>query len=149
MASVDVQFDMTEVNAILKKMGSRPRQIPMSLLGEGLVEAIDDLIESEGDGQWDPLSATTLKLHPRRQGGKLLQDTGLLSNIQQMRTGADFVEVGSPAPYAFFHVSGAQQDNIYLTFAPHELPKRDFLAIDIQKVLEETGELVIQETINR
>jgi hypothetical protein len=67
-----------------------------------------------------------------------------LANLQATE-GPDWVKVKSPAKYAGFHVTGAFQRNIYKILAPHVLPKRNFLDIDLPRVLEESAQAIADE----
>lgn len=144
MPFADVHFDVTELERELRKLGQDVENIPLSIITEGLITAIDDEIQSEGQGQWPALSDVTLALHPKRIGGRLLQDLGELANLQATE-GPDWVEVASPAPYASFHVTGTEQMNIFQTYAPHKMPARNFLDIDIERVLNEAAEAILLE----
>ncbi len=135
MSTVDVTLDVVDLERVVDSVGWRVKDIPMSLLGEGMITAIDELIQSEGDGKWTPFAASTLLRHPRRAGGLLLQNTGLLANLQ-METGPDWVEVESPAPYSYWHTVGTKRT---------KMPARDFLAVDMGAVLEELADLVADE----
>jgi phage gpG-like protein len=149
MANVAVVVETHEIVQELKRLGRKMENVPMALIAEGLITAIDDEIESKGRGRWQArgggdFSPVTLKLHPGRRGGRPLLDTGELANMQATE-GPDWVKVKSPAPYAGFHVTGASQKNIFNVLAPHELPKRDFLDIDLPRVLGEAAEAVAIE----
>ena len=135
-----VEFKVEKLQARIKAMGARSKNLPMDLLGQIMADAIDDVIDSEGkagtQGKWDPFvweRETGRRPDPRRVGGKLLQDIGLLANIQ-VDAGQNEVLVGSPAPYAHFH----------LVEGPNR-PVRDFLAIDFDAVLEEISDVVTRE----
>lgn len=150
MSEVNVYVDVSQFAKMLLKYPDRAESLPMDLIAEGLMFEIAEMFETSGasgvKGQWPGLSPTTVKLHPKRQlQDRPLLDTGHLANIQVIEEGANFVEVGSPAPYAGYHVTGAWQRNIFRQHAPHELPERDFLAIDLEKVLEDAAEIVAQE----
>ena len=144
MAAVSVLFDTQEITRELKRLGAKIQNVPMSIISEALIAAIDDEIQSEGRGRWPVFSPVTLKLHPRREGGRLLQDTGLLANMQSTE-GSNWVKVKSPARYSGFHVTGTTQRNIYRILAPHTMPKRDFLDIDLPRVLGEAVESILTE----
>jgi len=135
---VRVEVTTEKFEEVLRAYSERLNGVPFDFIVEGLVTAIDDLIQNEGNGEWPPLLPSTLKRHPRRRGGQLLQDTGLLAQIQESPggRGKDWVEVQSPAPYSIFHVSEAPRKII---------PLRDFLAIDIDAVLENLGEELLAE----
>jgi phage gpG-like protein len=132
---VNVEFDMQDLIDKLDYYKVKAESFPMSLISEGLVEAIDDEIQSEGQGTWDPFATSTLIRHPRRVGGTLLQDTGLLANIQADE-GTDWAEAYSPAPYAKWHVGGTSK-----------MPKRNFLDINLDDVLEQMAEVLVHEVV--
>lgn len=141
---VDVHFDMHELEEVIRRLGEDIEQTALPIIGETLVTAIDELIQSEGatgtQGKWEPFSPATFDLHPRRRGGKLLQDTGLLANIQT-KIGPDWVEVESPAPYAKYHHTGTRK-NARQNMRP--TPQRDFLAIDLDAALEDAAEQIAE-----
>lgn len=127
--SVKVKFETKRLQAMIRAYGERAQNPPMRLVGEIIAAEVDDVIQSEGEagtkGKWEGFSQKTLELHPRRVGGMLLQDTGLLANLQT-RSNAVEAEVASPAPYATFHVTGTKN-----------MPARNFLAIDFDRVMEQ------------
>ena len=131
-------FVTTHLEETLKAYVRRLDGVPMEVLAEGLITAIDDEIQSEGQGEWPDFAESTLRRHPKRKGGQLLQDTGQLANIQQMpgSPGPDFVEVGSPAPYAIYHTSPKPRKQI---------PLRDFLDIDMPAVLDGIADDILRE----
>ena len=132
-----VDVDVSDVTRALRVFARRADNLNMPFIAEVLSTAVDDLIQSEGaegtQGPWKPFAQSTLERHPRRRGGKLLQDKGVLANFQA-RTGPDFAEVYSPAPYAEWHVTGTRH-----------MPKRNPLAIDLTKVTDEIAEDVLEE----
>jgi len=148
MGLVNVSVDTSELGRCIEQYSDRIKAVPMAIIGEGLVTAIDDLIQSEGEGRWPGFSPVTLRLHPERRGGKLLQDTGQLANVQITEETPNSVTVASPAGYAGFHVTGTYQDNIYNAYAPHEMPARNFLGINIGNVLDEAAESITDEIVN-
>jgi hypothetical protein len=131
-------FVTTHLEETLKAYVRRLDGIPIEVLADGLITAIDDEIQSEGQGEWPDFADSTLKRHPERKGGQLLQDTGQLANIQHMpgSPGPDFVEVGSPAPYAIYHTSPKPRKQI---------PLRDFLDIDMPAVLDGIADDILRE----
>lgn len=145
---VDVHFDMHELEQVIHRLRENVEETALPIVGETLVTAIDELIQSEGatgtQGKWEPFSPTTFKLHPRRRGGKLLQDTGLLANMQT-RIGPDWVEVESPAPYAKYHHTGTRK-NARPNMGP--LPQRDYLAVDLDAVLEDAADQIAEVIAN-
>lgn len=130
-----VNVDLSDLNVVIGGIERRVDTFPMSLISEGLANAIDEHIQSEGEGEWDPLSPTTLALRPRRIGGMLLQDRGLLGNIQTTE-GPDWAEAASPAPYAGFHITGTKH-----------MVARDWTDIDLEMVLEQFAEEVLEYAV--
>ena len=132
---VIVDVDLSDIQTIFHGIERRVRTFPMSILAEGLSNAIEEEIESEGQGSWERLSPNTLKRRPRRVGGKLLQDRGLLANIQSAE-GPDWAEAASPAPYAGFHVTGTKW-----------MPPRDWTDVNMDSVLEQFVEEVLEYAV--
>jgi phage gpG-like protein len=126
---------MSDVIRELNDMGHDIETFPMELLAEGLIGAVDDLINSEGNHEWEPLSPNTLKRRPRRRGGQLLLDRGLLANIQPAH-GPDWAEAASPAPYAGWHITGTKY-----------LPARDWTAIDLDAVMEGFLDQIMEDAV--
>ena len=125
MAGVDVQIDASQLVQQLEEFITDVKGFPMEIIGETFIAAIDDFLASEGEGGWDDFSEATLRRNPKRAGGKLLQDTGLLAQIQS-ETGSDYWQGESPAPYAKWHVNGTKN-----------MPQRDFLDINTEETLDE------------
>ena len=150
MALVEVTVDTAQLERLVKKYGDSARQISPSIIGTGLLRAIDDEFQSEGGGNWQGFSSVTTRIH-NRGGGRLLQDTGQLANIQVMQEGPNFVQVGSPAPYAGVHITGTTQTNVFNRYNTDRMPlaKRDFLAIDLGHVLEEAADAIAAEIVTR
>jgi hypothetical protein len=111
----------------------------MRVAALALQTAMDDVIDSEGaeseSGQWQPFNPNTFKRHPNRIGGKLLQSTGVLANIQT-RVRPREAEAYSPAPYAGYHVSGTKY-----------MPKRDFTDVKWGLLLEVIGDSIATEIV--
>lgn len=143
---MEIYVDASNLSKALDHIERDVERIDLDHLGEIVVTAIDDLIQSQGAGKWKAFSPATLQLHPERRGGKLLQDTGLLANIQTSR-GPGFVKLTSPAPYAGFHITGTTQKNIYRAYAPHTMPERDFMDIDYDKAFDELADMVLREAL--
>lgn len=139
MAQLDVRIDTHELHRQLQGLVLGASSVQMSDVAEELKIAIDDVIQAEGEiagnSRWDPLEPSTLRRHPRRRGRPLLQNTGVLANIQT-RHGPEWAEAYSPAPYAGFHVSGTRH-----------MVSRDFLAIDFEATFSAIADIVLQEII--
>lgn len=136
--AVKVEFITDQFQGVLLAYNARKRAIPLNIIAQGLITAIDDRLQSEGNGQWLPLKSSTLERHPNRQGGSLLQDDGILAQIQQSpgSPNPNWVEVMSPATYAVYHTSDKPRKVI---------PLRDFLAIDMPRVLDQIGTMLLAE----
>ncbi len=149
MSNVDIHVDTRELGSAIRNIANRVPQVALPIIGETLSTAIDALIRSTGqtgtDGPWEPFSPVTFKIHPRREGGHLLQNTGELANMQ-IEEGSDWVEVGSPAPYAGYHVTGTTK-NALPGMGP--MPARNFLAVDLDRVLEEAADQIVEEVARR
>lgn len=149
MSSVNVHFDMRELESAIGSIYEQVQDVALPIIGETVSAAVDELIQSEGatgtQGPWKPFSPNTFKpdIHPRRRGGKLLQDTGLLADIQT-EIGYEVVDVLSPAPYGVYQKEGVNP-NPWPGFDP--IPSRDYLAIDLEKVLEEAAESILEEAL--
>lgn len=145
---VNVKFDMGQLEALLGRYARNAKQVKnfLDIAGSDVATAIDDLIQSEGDGQWDPLSVVTEKLHPRRVGGKLLQGpTGQLANMQ-IEPGGNYVDIISPAPYGIYHHTGTEKVRGWV-HSDKGMPARDFLAIDLGATLDKSGEAILAEIV--
>ncbi len=144
MAAVDVHCDLSELARAVEDIASHAQEVALPIVGETISSAIDALIRSTGrtgtDGPWEPFSPVTFKIHPRREGGHLLQNTGELANMQT-EVGPDWVEVGSPAPYAQYQREGVDP-NPLPNLGP--IPARDFLAIDLERALDEAAESILE-----
>lgn len=129
-------FVTTELEGVLTGYVRRSRNLSMDSIAEGMITAVDDLIQNEGNGTWADLKPSTLKRHPRRIGGSLLQDSGELAEIQQSpdSPGPDWVQIESPAPYGWYHVEGTKH-----------MDARNYLAIDLGRVLEQAAEEIAVE----
>jgi phage gpG-like protein len=138
---------MRQLEALISKFEGNARAVPMAVIGETFATAMDDLIQSEGDGNWDPFSPVTLRVHPRRRGGKLLQDTGLLANFQ-IGTGPNWIDILSPAPYARYQQEGTRRTR-GMVYSDDGIPARDFTDIDMDAALAESADLVLQELVMR
>jgi hypothetical protein len=135
METVKVNVDVSEITDWLMQYDEAIASIPMPVIGELLAGAVEDTIQSEGFGGWEPLSPNTLKLRPRRIGGQLLQDRGLLADIQT-RDGYNWAEAWSPAPYAGFHITGTEH-----------MDARDWTDINWAELLNSVEEFVMDRVV--
>jgi len=127
-----------DVERVLREFEVRARGVPKGVLAEGLITAVDDLIQAEGrpPHSWPELLPSTEARNPKRIGGKILQDSGLLAAFQESSgsPGPDWVQVESPAPYAGFHVTGTRH-----------MERRDPTDIDLESVVEGMTAMVAAE----
>lgn len=139
---VDVEVDVKEVEKILKRYTIRTSNLDMSIAALALETAISDVIDSEGrlsnrGRKWNKLKQSTLERRPRRIGGMLLQDTGLLKAIEsRVEDWAAFAF--SPAPYAKFHVTGAKRT---------KMVKRDYTDVRWGPLLEDVADSLLMEVV--
>lgn len=133
-----IELDVSDLIEDLQGYEDRLKNLPLDLYGMMMISKVDEMFQSEGasgtDGPWEPLSPSTIKRHPRRAGGMLLQDTGAMaaSNFTSER-GFDLT---------LYNTSG--QSRWHLGGTEH-MPKRDFFAINFAELLDEMGENAIQE----
>ena len=130
-----VTVDTSDLGRIFSELNARAQSIPMAMVAAPFVTAIDDEIQSQGKGKWPPFADATLRMHPRRKGGKLLQDTGQLAQMQVDEQDAiQTAFVFSPADYAWKHANGYKR-----------IPKRDYLDIDMDGTAEIACMAIVQE----
>lgn len=135
---VQVRVDPTALIVRLERMGGNAKTLNMDHFAALMVGAIDDTFQSEGakgtDGPWEPFAEETLRRHPRRIGGLLLQDTGATANVQVREAGELKVVIASPTDYSQWHIVGTAN-----------MPRRDFFALHFDDLLEELGNLALME----
>lgn len=135
---VDIQLNIDELIARLRRMEANSMTLPMESFAALVLGEVDDMFKTQGasgaDGTWAPFSPETLKRHPRRVGGMLLQDTGATANIQVGSFDEQSFVVRSPTAYARFHITGTRH-----------MPKRNFFALNFPELLDQMSELVMQE----
>lgn len=113
MAIFEVTFDVSELDEQLQDMSDdvmAKRSAVMSVVAEMLVSAVSDRYDTEGDGEWEPHSASYAKKLARLgMSGKLLQ-TGMggqrLSASTEPRSGPDYAEASTSVPYVVYHLDG-------------------------------------------
>lgn len=141
---VTVTVDTRKLQKVLADFGARADAVNVEgIVAEHVLTAMDDLVDSDGNGQWDPFSEVTLRVHPRRVGGELLRDTGQLVAFQ-IRTLPGMAEVASPAPYGEDHQLGTKKTR-GLVYSDEGIPKRDFTAIDLKATLDEACATIVSE----
>lgn len=99
-----VTLDLSPIEHILAdfvRRGGDVQQVFPAAAGI-LVNAIEDEFETEGHGSWKASLRAIL------QGGKTLQDTGVLAGSITAEHGADWIEAGTNVPYGKYHVTGTQ-----------------------------------------
>jgi hypothetical protein len=138
MDDSDVEIDATDMLEELSGYEDVLKNLPMEVYGMLLVSKVDEMFQSQGaagtDGAWDPLMASTLKRHPRRRGGMILQDTGATA------AGVYAEQVGHT-----MQLMASTHQSRYLLGGTENMVKRDFFALNFAAVLEELGEMVVQE----
>lgn len=131
----DVEIDVSELNIVLDGIRLRSVNVDRGVLGQILLTAIDDVIQTQGAagaaGAWEPFSPNTHRKRGDMSEAKLLQDTGLLANMQ-LTEGSDYMEAHSPAEYATFHVNGTER-----------LSVRDPFDVDQDKMLAEVEDIIM------
>jgi phage gpG-like protein len=133
---VTVNVDMRKLQKVLRDFDQRTDAVNIEgIVAETVLTAMDDLMESDGNGQWPPFSEVTLRVHPKRVGGQLLRDTGQLAAFQPS-SGPGWAQVRSPAPYAEYHQKGTTKTR-GLVYSDENIPKRDFTAINMKATLDE------------
>jgi phage gpG-like protein len=133
---VTVNVDMRKLQKVLRDFDQRTDAVNIEgIVAETVLTAMDDLMESDGNGQWPPFSEVTLRVHPKRVGGQLLRDTGQLAAFQPS-SGPGWAQVRSPAPYAEYHQKGTTKTR-GLVYSDEGIPKRDFTAINMKATLDE------------
>jgi phage gpG-like protein len=141
---VSVNVDTRKLQKVLADFGARADAVNIEgIVGEAVLTAMDDLVDSNGNGQWAPFSEVTLRVHPRRVGGELLRDTGRLVAFQVLTLPGQ-ATVRSPAPYAEYHQLGTKKTR-GLVYSDDGIPKRDFTAIDLKATLDEACATIVSE----
>lgn len=119
--------DMTEYARVLSDINTAaesPGEDVLELVGEDIVEGIQEEFETAGHGKWEPLAESTMK---SRRGtiAQILVDTGAMrGSIDEsaIEVSDTSVTVASNVEYQVFHVSDEARTKI---------PLRDFY--DIQE----------------
>lgn len=140
MATIDITMNYQVVQKTLDELVSRVQDPgpAMSEIADVLADATERAFRDEADPEtgalWDPLSAVTLALRPKRVGGMLLQDSGLLAASITTDSGKDFAAIGTNRVYAPTHQFGARQGEFGTTSRGGpipwgDIPARPFLGI--------------------
>jgi phage gpG-like protein len=139
---VTVNLDTRKLQKVLRDFDQRAEAVNIEgIVAETVLTAMDDLMESNGNGQWPPFSEVTLRVHPKRVGGQLLRDTRQLAAFQPS-SGPGWAEVKSPAPYAEYHQKGTKKTR-GLVYSDEGIPKRDFTAINMKATLDEACNSIV------
>jgi len=138
MAGVEVKFETVKLSRILHRYKARNKNLPMDLVGQLIVNDVEEAFETQGgsttDGGWDPLADSTIMRTPARAGGRILQRSGAMAAIQVTKVSGFRVTVASPVEYSKFHLEGTKH-----------MPKRDFFALNFPNLLDSIGDLLLQE----
>lgn len=112
---ITIEANPAPILAALQKLSKNYSNMApvMDVIGQALVNSAEDRFK-EGKGPdnqvWKPLSEVTLSRRRKEgKGAKPLRDTGVLMNSLTRNFGRDWVEVGSPEPYAAFQHYGARK----------------------------------------
>lgn len=133
-----VEVDVRDLLRSLDDYEARVKNLPMDVYAMLLVSKVDEMFQTEGasgtDGPWQPLSASTLRRHPRRRGGQLLQDSGATAASVGAEEQGHVISLYAGTAQTRFHIQGTEF-----------MPRRDFFALNFPLVLEELASLVAQE----
>ena len=140
--SVGVVFDLNAeelfgVIADYKERGGNLRDVAESARAI-MKTAVDDLFDTEGNGQWKRSKRA------EEEGGKTLQDTDLLAQTIDTEAGDDWVLVGSNVPHGKFHLP-PEKSGHEVTMGI--MPVRDWLAIDEDEVMDDIADLMLDHLI--
>mgnify|MGYP001617393062 FL=1 len=134
-----VLVDMTEPLRVLDGIRMRAENLDRDVVGQILLTAVDDVIQSEGalgnQGPWAPFSPNTRRRRGSMATAKLLQDTGHLAAMS-VRHGVDYTDIVSPADYTIFHVLGSRDG---------KLPRRDPFDFKQGPVLDEIADTALED----
>ena len=139
-AGVDVTADLSELQKFLTKWRKRAADLTpvMAVVAEHLVAAVNDELESAGNGRWAPLAESTLKKRRKEgRGAQVLKDTGRLAASIRADAGPDFAEASTDVGYAVYHASEAPRALIPLR-NPFDLP---------DEVLDEATDILVAELL--
>jgi phage gpG-like protein len=138
--STTASVEMQAVVAVLRRLERRVQNTSAvtAVLALDLVDAVENEFVTEGRGRWPELSPETIRQRRASTTPKMLVDTGILAASIQPSSGADFAEAGTNNPYAIFHVSDRPRTKI---------PKRDFTAIDFDKILEAMADDYLEHVV--
>jgi phage gpG-like protein len=149
---VTVRVDLNNTQRRLMKMRDIDFSEPLRNSGTYMEGAIGRRFRSGGGSRpWKPLSATTLKIHPHRVGGKPLNDTGRLRGsvtagaTKDVRGDRLYYSWGSNVKYAGMQNFGGT------TSWGTKIPAREFLYFDpaderaIKRIFEDFVEGLVND----
>jgi phage virion morphogenesis protein len=134
MADIDISMNYQVVQKTLNDLLKRVENTEpaMQEIADVLADASERAFRDEADPEtgalWDPLSAVTLALRPRRAGGKILQDSGIMAASIVTDYGRDFAAIGTNHPAAPTHFFGARQGEYGKTARGGPIPWGDIPA---------------------
>lgn len=137
--SVSVELDTKALQAIVDEFALNYESLSeiMPAAASVLVGAVDYEFHTEGRGRWKKSKRA------EEQGGKTLQDTGILAGSIQPAHGDGWFGAYTETPYAVFHLppekSGVPSKGI--------MPVRDFLDIDMADAMEEVADLIVEHLV--
>lgn len=99
------RIDMRPVVDGITHMATLDLTPVMASAAEGLVAEVSDRFDSEGDGEWPPLAASTLARRRQKQP-KILQATGRLAKSIRAFFGPDWAEAATDVSYVVYHLEG-------------------------------------------
>lgn len=133
-----IELDVSDLIDVIDVYEMRLKNLPMDLYAQMLLSKVDEMFQTQGasgtEGVWQPLSESTLRRHPRRRGGMVLQDTGAMAAGNMAETREFDIQINNAKAYARWHLGGTDR-----------MVQRDFFAINYAQALDEIGDLVVQE----
>jgi len=161
-------FGLTDYfDNLQKKLKSVPREFVDKVSTEVLNQAIPHkLFQAEGNvsgvvevaptgtnisragQQWQTLQPSTLRINPRRRGGRILQDTGMLRNSIGVRgavvkTKSAKIKYGTFLKYAAIHQFGGVVNVFGRVRKP--MPARPFVFLtdkNVKKIISVAGSII-------
>ncbi|MDM8181263.1 phage virion morphogenesis protein [Marinobacter salarius] len=140
MADISITLNHEDVQKSLDQLLRRVAEPANAMreIADVMADASERAFSTESDPEtgiaWDPLSAVTLALRPERQGGQILQDSGIMAASIVTDYGKDFAAIGTNHPAAPTHFFGARQGEYGRTARGGpipwgDIPARPFLGI--------------------
>lgn len=150
--SVSVRVDFHGTRRKLRRVANSDFEVPLKRSGTYMEGAIGRRFRS-GNG-WKPLSPVTIELHPRRAGGKPLNDTGRLrksvTSQAIKRVSSTKLQYGTNLKYAGIHNFGGVTGYYPVLGKRARIPKREFLYFDAtnEKAIKRIFEDYVKELSN-